>query len=225
VKATLAVLATATVFFFACVPTARSWGSFDYPVKRVIFYTDTGGEEKARVYALVLEVKTEKEAGKVVKKITKTWNRRENECEIYLKTLERTWYLTVCPVFTYHHKDDTSDHGEYPPLFLPLKPSDVESNFVRFFEKENADKGKRRQGKRLGIIRVRPYAPDGRVPVGMAKPTGERPGSDQHHRQVVRRRQQLETSGRAASRSSPERTYLIKVLRVGERDQRGGQAQ
>jgi hypothetical protein len=140
VRATLAVLVTAIAFFFACVPTARSWGSFDYPVKRVIFYPDTDGEEKARVYALVLEAKTEKEARKVVKKITKTWNRRENEYEIFLKTLERTWYLTVCPVFTYHHKDDISDHVEYPPLFLPLKPSELESNFVRFFEKENGDK-------------------------------------------------------------------------------------
>jgi len=137
VKSTLAVLATIAAYFFASVPTAGAWGSFDYPVERVIFYPDTDDGEKARVYALVLEAETEKEARKVTKKITKTWNRSEKEYEIYLKTVERTWYLTVCPVFTYHHKDDTSDHGEYPPLFLPLKPSDIESDFVRFFEKDN----------------------------------------------------------------------------------------
>jgi hypothetical protein len=134
--------ATATIvsFFFAFFPVAHARGSFDYPVERVIFYPETGGEGKATVFALVIGANTEKEAQKVAKKITKTWDRRENECELYLKTLERTWYLTVSPVFTYHNKDDISDHGDYPPMFLPLKPSEMESDFVLFFEKENGNK-------------------------------------------------------------------------------------
>jgi hypothetical protein len=140
VKATVAVFGTITAFFFAFVPAASSWGSFEYPVERVIFYPETEGGEEARVYALVIKADTEKEARKVAKKIKKTWDRRENEYKIYLKTLERTWYLTVSPIFTYHHNDDISDHGDYPPLFLPLKPSELENAFVLFFEKENGDK-------------------------------------------------------------------------------------
>jgi hypothetical protein len=139
VNATAAVVAIITAFSFAFVPTALPRGSFDYPVERVIFYPDTDDGEKAKVYALVIEAETEKEALKIVKKITKTWNRREKEYKIYLKTLERTWYLTVSPIFTYHHKDDISDHGDYPPMVLPLKPSEIESDFVLVFKKENGD--------------------------------------------------------------------------------------
>jgi hypothetical protein len=135
--------ATATIvsFFIAFVPVTGARGSFDYPIERVIFYPENGGDGKPTVYALVVETNTEKDAQKVAKRITKTWGRRENECKLYLKTIERTWYLTVSPVFAYHNKDDISDHGDYPPMFLPLKPSEAESDFVLFFEKENCDKG------------------------------------------------------------------------------------